>query len=1004
MMRRLCILIAILLLGVGTAAALNPVNVAVTSSNPYMVADNNDTAVITVTVTDGTSKAIGGADIQLSVPQPWGLADITGTTEPGGQFVTGFLPTTVSGTAVINVTAIIPATDTVPASEPVVGSYAQNVLADSPSREINSYPGTASVGAVTDITVRIVDKNGNPVTSKKTKTMVTFTTTASGTCAFVVPVTASTSAKVKGVSIALNDSGYANIDFALNTQPGDNFVLINAPFPIPATLISIQGIANLKPASITQKVTPKGNPPTVATDGRSMFTIDYELSDKYGNPSTNSNLSIYSSGGEAKVITSNSDGDVSISYGPKTGAGRYIITAIALDNPSVTAVQTLQFVSGKPTNMLLTANPQTMASLDVKSDMVAWLTAKVIDANGNPVSGQTVSFSIQSVDNKSYIQVKGPSIQGDKKATNVIGTAVTAVTDEDGLATADFYPGSFISNQASPWFSPLSQGTALVRAQWSGVTHDMSLTYMDYPYLSVYTSVEPSTIETRQDVDVTIRVRGDGYALLPKPVDVFMINDRSGSMTSDYPDREVSVMSAARTFATKFDYKSDRLGQFSFGGTDQTNIKGDNNCGKDGDSSDDTSYAKANYVEDGKTYSDYATRDLGLSSTVTDINKAINGLVPSGYTSMRYALYQGINELKKNGRPGSTKAIVILSDGDYNYYGDPLARGKAGSSDPSSYGDLSKNYVSFSGLASQSMADYAKANNVRIYTIGYAGTISAGGRDTLQQLATLTGGKYYYGLTGSDLTAFYTDIAGALKDTAGVNTNLALDFTSVDVNGIPVKPGTSVLQYKLIQGRSTWITAPTGIGYQLDNSNDWKTGKLTIPLGTIKVNQEYIVNFTVTALKDGNVKVLNSTNSRVNFNDNQGYVPVPDTYITALPTGSDVGMATPKLEIRNLMRTNPDSNRDDAILAWQINYDGKDPEIREELEVAPVNSEAYAYKGTTYAANSETSDTYSISIADLTPGTYKARVTGYVDDASSSFNITQFSIPMKVPKAEIVIR
>ena len=371
---------------------------------------------------------------------------------------------------------------------------------------------------------------------------------------------------------------------------------------------------------------------------------------------------------------------------------------------------------------------------------------------------------------------------------------------------------------------------------------------------------------------------------------------------------------------------------------------------------------------------------------------------------MRYALYQAINELKKNGRPGATKAIVILTDGDYNYYGDPLARGKAGSGDPTSYGDLARDYVSFSGLASQSMADYAKANNVRIYTIGYAATISDGGRDTLQQLATLTGGKYYYALTGNDLATFYTDIAGALKDTAGVNTNLALDFTSVDVNGIPVKPGTSVLQYKLIQGRSTWITAPTGIGYQLDNSNDWKTGKLTIPLGTIKVNQEYIVNFTVTGLRDGNVKILNSTSSRVNFNDNQGYVPVPDTYITALPTGTDKGMAAPKLAITNLMRTNPDSDRDDAVLSWQISYDGKDPQIMEQLEVAPLNSEAYAYRGTTYASNSDTSGSYSMSISDLTPGTYKARVTGYVDDASSSFNITQFSIPMNVPKPEIVIR
>ena len=1005
-MRRLLVLSMILLLGVGTAAALNPVNVAVTSSTPYIVADNNDSAVVTLMVTDGTSKAIGGATLQLSVSPPWSLADSVGTTNDGGQFVTSFLPTAVSGTAVINASVIIPATDTEAASAPFIQTYAQTVIADTPAKQVNSYIGTASVGAITDITVLITDKNGNPVTSKKTKYTVSFTTTASGENGFVVQTNnwISATTKVKGISVVLNDSGYANVDFALNTHPGDNFVLINAPFPIPSTLISIQGIANLKPSSITQTVSPKGNPPTVATDGKSMFTINYELEDKYGNPSTNHNLSIYSSSGESKVITSNSDGVVSISYGPKTAAGRYIITAVALENTAVSAVQTLQFVSGKPTNMLLTANPQTMASLDVNKNAVSWLTAKVIDANGNPVTGQTVSFSIQSVNTKTYVQLKGPSVQGDKGKTDKIGTEVTAVTDEDGLATADFYPGTFVSDTKNAGYNPLAEGIARVRARWSGITHDMDLSYKNFPYLSVYTSADPNTIETKQTVNVSIRVRGDGYALLPKPVDVFMINDRSGSMVDDYPDREVQLMAAAKTFATKFDYKVDRLGQFSFGGNGQASAKGYENCGKDSDSSDDAAYAKVNYVEDGKTYGDYATRDLALSSTLTDINKQISGLVPTGWTPMRYAIYKAVSELKKNGRPDSVKAIVILSDGDYNYYGDPLARGKAGSSDPSSYGDLSKNYVAFSGLTSQSMADYAKANSVRIYTIGYAASISAGGRDTLSQLATLTGGKYYYALTGNDLTSFYTDIAGSLKDTAGVNTNLALDFGNVEVNSVPITPGTSVLQYKLIPGKSTWVTTPAGTGYQLDNTNDWKTGKLNIPLGTIKVNQEYVVNFTVTVLKDGNVKLLNSASSRVNFDDNKGSVPVPDTYITALPAGADKGMGTPKLEITNLMRTNANSNRDDAVLVWEIKYDGKDPDIEEQLEVAPFNSEAYSYRGTTLAMNGETTDTYTISISDLTPGTYKAKVTGYVDDASSSYNVTQFTIPVNVPRPEIVIR
>ena len=44
------------LLLAGSAAALDPVNVYITSSNPWITADNSDSAIIYVAVTDGTNK------------------------------------------------------------------------------------------------------------------------------------------------------------------------------------------------------------------------------------------------------------------------------------------------------------------------------------------------------------------------------------------------------------------------------------------------------------------------------------------------------------------------------------------------------------------------------------------------------------------------------------------------------------------------------------------------------------------------------------------------------------------------------------------------------------------------------------------------------------------------------------------------------------------------------------------------------------------------------------
>ncbi|MGE5832146.1 MAG: VWA domain-containing protein, partial [Methanomicrobiales archaeon] len=799
-----------LLVGIPVAAA---VTVEVVSSQKWITANGLDSAYISVSVTDG-GKAVSGAAVVLSVSSPWVLRDTGGTTPAGGQIATVFLPTTKSGTAEITATVTVPGSPI-----PVIGNYSQKIDASHPMRAEKKYKITASVGSITDITVRVTDIYGNPVTSLMDPNLVTFNTTSSGDNTFVDP--SSKKVKVKNLAIALNDTGYASVGFAVSTHPGDNFLYITPPSPLPPSLIKIRGIADLPPASITQTVTPGGKPPTLPTS-TAKFIIEYELTDTYGNPSTNQYLNISTNAGESRTILSNNAGNVIISYGPKATAGRYTITATSQADPNISVVQLVQFLAGDPTNMLLTASPQSMASLDVDPGTVSSLIAKVVDASGNPRGGQTVSFSIQPpVKNGSYIQTSLPYL--DRK-TYTIGDEVTAITDENGLATVDFYPGAFFSNTSDPRFSTMAVATATVRAKWSSVTRTMDLSYKNFPYLSVYTSVDPSTVETNRTVDVTIRVKGDGYALQPKPVDVYMVLDRSGSMLTDYQDRMVVLMKAAETFATKFNYTTDQLGQFSFGEKGSVDATWDNNCGKDGDSSDDAAYASKNYPGSPRSYSDYAFMDIGLSRSPANIASAIKATVPGGYTPMRYALKQSIAALINDKNKGVVKALVLFSDGDYNYFGDPLARGSVGSTDPTSYDDLNPDYVSFSGVSSQNMAVYAKANNIKIFTIGYGAQLSSGGRDTLQKIATTTGGKYYYASTGDDLASVFTDIAGALKDTAGVATYVALDFSKVevtDVKGVQVGTGSSVFKYERIPWKSTLVTLPDKSQRDVNNSADW---------------------------------------------------------------------------------------------------------------------------------------------------------------------------------------
>jgi hypothetical protein len=81
LMRRLFYGILVLLLFVGSVSALDPVNVGVTSSSDWVVANLADSAVITVHVTDGTGKAIKNAEVTLGVTDPWVLETSDGKTD-----------------------------------------------------------------------------------------------------------------------------------------------------------------------------------------------------------------------------------------------------------------------------------------------------------------------------------------------------------------------------------------------------------------------------------------------------------------------------------------------------------------------------------------------------------------------------------------------------------------------------------------------------------------------------------------------------------------------------------------------------------------------------------------------------------------------------------------------------------------------------------------------------------------------------------------------------------
>jgi hypothetical protein len=787
---------------------------------------------------------------------------------------------------------------------------------------------------------------------------------------------------------------------------GENIVYIQPPASAGSGRYITITAAGGEPAGIDLVVDPASA--SVPADGDKVIRLTYTLRDAFGNSApaqglwVNATIQLANGPDEQSVLLySNRYGQVMVTYGPEDSMGTATITATAAANSSVSVTQEVEFTSTEPVEMVFSASPQSMPSRDVDSGSVAQLRAKVMDIKGNPVKGETVTFEIDtgSINVGEYNQTEKPYLD-----------ATSAVTDESGYATVSFHPGKFDEPSAGEK-RIAARGNATVRATWGTANRSLILTWMNYPYLSVETEVSPATIGMNDTVDVTIRLKGDGYELQPDPIDVVLCTDRSGSMLKDYPDRMVKAMEASEIFNAQMNYPRDHLGLVSFGKKGQTNLLSYGNhkwLGQDSTPDDDTTYRNTHYAAD-KDYADYATLDLPVSDNATVINTTIRGMVPDWGTPMRFGIYKAIKELNVNGSANSVKAVIVLSDGDYNHYGDPLARGTATTKDPSKFGDLTTDYLPFDGLGSGSMSNqnlsvYAMNNGIRIYSIAFANDISDGGKKTLKVLAESTGGKYYYAPTGDDLARVYTDIAGELKTEAGVNTTMTV-FENVEVNEAPID-AFEVFDYRHQEGISTYILNKSGDGTPLyegtiDQTADWNTGhKLHFDIGTIHLDQVWeakirlAVNPSYEAGDYNNINIFGSGAS-LSFNNGEDTLDLPDTFLTVLPDLNNTGITSAWLEVDLKDPELPpgqESFTDTVPLEWTITYNGTS-EIHETLAYSN-DKLSWTVFWTKTVGSSATGGTALLDARSLPAGDYWIRLTASADDAPDARDTTSSAIPI----------
>jgi hypothetical protein len=268
------------------------------------------------------------------------------------------------------------------------------------------------------------------------------------------------------------------------------------------------------------------------------------------------------------LYTSNSLGQIRLSYGPKITVNDITIDAISVDNHSVTNQLIAHFVNSAPTNMVLAVTPQTMASREVEPTQKAFVRATVIDMLGNPVPGESVKFTISGINTGGFnvSSVNGiPSFSSSSVLDNI-----TATTDSDGNAIVLFYPGAF-ALRTEPGYNKSANASCTIDAQWNSTNRDVIVSWKNYPYLSIEASATPQTIQLNDTFDVNIRVTGDGYAMGGAPVTALLDMDCTSNMFSNpdqpptYPKRIDSAKAAAAVFVDEMIQGQDYIGLTSFG-------------------------------------------------------------------------------------------------------------------------------------------------------------------------------------------------------------------------------------------------------------------------------------------------------------------------------------------------------------------------------------------------------------------------------------------------------
>ncbi len=353
------------------------------------LSDGVATDSVRAIITDAQGHLLPGQTVTFQIASGTGTftMPVTVTTDANGEAIVA-LVSTVAGT--VGITADVNGT-------PIINNSPANVvfIADVPSSTVaTTYIDVIRTGSLADgssrdsVRAHITDINGNPVPGQT----VTFTI-ASGTATPAGSLTLITDAN-GNVWLPLTSTmvGSVNITAAVNGN--------NIPNGSPAVVFFVADIPSVSvPTTKIVVIWPKA----IANNSDSTVVTVY-ITDKNGNPVAGQTVAFTITPGTPGVafvgapqFPTDVNGEATIKI-QSTVAGLFDITATVNGIPITNgSPATVEFVADVPdlTNPLtaLTVVTDSSAADGVAMDVVK---AHIVDRYGNPVSGQTVTFTIAS--------------------------------------------------------------------------------------------------------------------------------------------------------------------------------------------------------------------------------------------------------------------------------------------------------------------------------------------------------------------------------------------------------------------------------------------------------------------------------------------------------------------------------------------------------------------------------------------------------------------------------